>query len=88
MGRTILRDLLAQPAMPECFLLVHSIGNWAPTKVSGFPEEARACFNRAVNQQQAPSAKLCPATALLGLDLFYLKEPFEAGLFMQVALTW
>lgn len=38
---------------------------------------------KAVNQQQAPSAKLLPAPALLRLDLFYLEEPFEVGLFMH-----
>lgn len=70
--------------MVERFVLVHGTGNWAPTRGFWVSQGSTCLLYKAVNQQQAPSTKLQPAPALLRLDLFYLKEPFEVGLFMHM----
>lgn len=88
-GRTILADLLAQPARsfrPRAAALCAGARRRDLGAHKGFwvSRGSTCLLYKAVNEQQAPSAKLRPAPALLRLDLFYLKETFEEGLFMHM----
>lgn len=79
-----LSPLVPFDPVPERFVLVGGTGTWAPTKGFGVSRGSSCLLYKAVYQQQAQSVKLWPAPALLRLDLFYLKEPFEVGLFMHM----
>lgn len=83
LGQSLVTSLLSL-LVPFDPVLVHSIGSWTPARGIWVSRGSTCLLPKAVGQQQAPSAKLQPAPALLRLDLFYLKEPFEVGLFMHV----
>lgn len=85
---TIPGDILAQPVpsdpVLEHFVLEHGTGTWAPTRSFWVSRGSTCQVYKAVNQQKVQSVELRPARALLRLDLFYLKELSEVGLFMYV----
>lgn len=83
-SRTILLAQLARSFQPHAGVLCAGTQHRELGTYQRFSQGSTCLLYKAVNQQQAPSVKLRPAPALLRLDLFYLKEPFEVELLMHM----